>query len=426
MPPLSYYVNSLDTEMTQQPNDYYRGLQQAFYDAQWENTTARITIQEQDGFGLDTYHNVEVWINKVIGTTTTFMKNGEDYRQLLFQQIDRPLVRGLYYKFDNQFWISDFVNPSQGLPSDVTVRRCNNALRTVDPKDGSIFTIPCVVDYDLTSPTILVNSYILTPNSHAIVYVQANEDTNRLFTLNKRFMLNGRPFKLYAYQDTLNRIYSEESPTVLYLDLYLDELHAQDDVENNVAYNGEINYSLTINSQDIIGPQGSTGTLTATTMLNGEVIEAPVVWESNNVAIVTVKDGAYHIVGISGQTATIKAYIKGNEQASDIVNVKVSDVTPAMTIRLTPMVDKIRQYETVTAIVEVVDSGQVITPDVVEISLSDSSALTSNDYLTVGVNGQQIALTCERVSTESQTIYINIPALMVKAQFAVRCVSMLG
>lgn len=426
MPPLSYYTNSLDTEMTQQPNDYYRGLQQAFYDAQWENTTARIMVEEQDGFGSDTFHKVEVWINKVIGATTTFMKNGEDYRQLLFKQIDRPLVRGLYYKFDNQIWIGDFVNPSQGLPSDLTVRRCNNALRIIDPEDGSLFTIPCVVDYDLTSPTILVNSYILTPNSHAIVYVQANKDTLRLFVLNKRFMLNGRPFKLYAYQDTLNRIYNEENPTVLYLDLYLDELHAQDDVENNVAYNGEVNYNISINSSDIAGPQGSTGQLTATAMLNDEVINKQIVWESNNTDVVTVENGQYHIVGQLGQEAVITAYIEGIETASDSIKVVVTDVAQTSMIRLTPTIDKIRQYETIQIVVEVEEAGTVIAPTVVEVSLSDSSALTSNDYLIVYSQGNKITLTCERIDSEPKTIYINIPKYEVSTSFSVTCVSMLG
>ena len=57
------------------------------------------------------------------------MKNGEDYRQLIFRDIQHHIQRGIYFKFEDNWWISDFTNPSQGLVADVNVRRCNNALR---------------------------------------------------------------------------------------------------------------------------------------------------------------------------------------------------------------------------------------------------------------------------------------------------------
>lgn len=105
--PLRFYKSSMNSGMRQQPNDYYRDLQQAFIDDQWENTSTIYTVEEQDGFGLATYHEVEVWMNKVIGQTTTFAKNGEDYRQLLFRDINKENVRGLYYRFENDYWIGN-------------------------------------------------------------------------------------------------------------------------------------------------------------------------------------------------------------------------------------------------------------------------------------------------------------------------------
>ena len=428
MPPLSFYLNSVDSGVSEQPNEFYRGLQQAFINAQWDNTTALITVQEQDGFGLDTYHDIEVWINKVIGITSTFMKNGEDFRQLLFREIDRKCYRGLYYIFENCYWLADFTNPSQGLSTDITVRRCNNVLKIVDPDNGSIFSIPCTVDYDLTSPTILVNSYILTPNSHAIVYVQGNKDTLRLFTLNKRFMFNGRPFKLYAYQDTLNQVYNEETPPILYMDLYLDELHAQDDRENNVAYNGDFNYTITINADDMNLLHGATGRLDATVALNGEEVARNVVWRTSDENVVTInEDGIYEVVGESGASAEISATLDGNALITSQITisvVNVVDIRPVIT--LNPFFNKIRQYETIETEVEIEYNGQNYIPDSVSATLADNA----DDYLSVEVIDNIIRFTCENFASQPQGVDIHATNsegnLDITTHFSINCVNMFG
>ena len=67
--------------------------------------------------------------------------------------------------------------------------------------------------------------------------VQGNVNTLRLFKTNTRYVLGGRPFKLYGYQNALNLNLTTNYDTLLYLDLYLDELHDGDDLVNGVAYN---------------------------------------------------------------------------------------------------------------------------------------------------------------------------------------------
>lgn len=425
--PLSYYINSLSNNMTEQPMDYYKNLQQAFYDSVWENTSALTTVQMQESIGSDVYNEVQVWINKAIGNTTTFMKNGEDYRQLLFKDINQECGRGYMFIFENSYWLGDFWNPSQGLAADILVRRCNNSLNIIDPENGSVFSIPCVIDYDLTAPTPLINTYILTPNSHAIVYVQANKDTLRLFTLNKRFMLNGRPFKLYAYQNTLNQSLVLEQPPVLYLDLYLDELHAKDDIENNVADNGEYNYAISIDAQTMNLITGSTGTLNATVALNGEEVNKQIVWTSSNDTIVTVDAaGSYQVLGKTGATATITATLVGNSNVSADVAFNVvdqNDIVPVIT--LNPAFDKIRQYQSITTEIQVEYNGQMYTPDEVNISLSES-----NVYLSYQIQGNQLTLTCNEIATTPQTINIFVsnqtPGFTAQSDFVIKCVSMLG
>lgn len=429
--PLKYYKNSLNNQMTQQPNDFYHDLQQAFIDDQWDNTSALRIIEEQDDFGLDTYHNIEVWLNKVIGQTTTFAKNGEDYRQVLFKDINKKNVRGLYYRFEDDYWIVDFVNPAQGLSNSITLRRCNNALRIVDPENGSVFAIPCVVDYDMTSPTMLINTNVLTPNNHAIVYVQANSDTMRLFTYNKRFFLNGRVFKLLAYQNALNRDLNNQEPTVLYLDLYFDELHANDNLETQVAYNGDYVYDLTIESNASELQIGSTGYFNATITLNGVQVNREIEWMSSNPDIVTFyKDGKYEVFGNVGDTVTLTATLNGNSSITKSLNVTVVD-NPATTpyVTFNPDFDNIRQFENLITQIEVEYNGVNYIPSLIEVSLSETENIMANEYLSIALTNNTLSIECLDYGSV-QPIYIKIlnetPLFETTTVLNIECLSVFG
>ena len=144
------------------------------------------------------------------------------------------------YFFDNNYWIVHAYTSYNSVVQNCGIRRCNNALRMIDPKDGSIFSIPCCVDYDMSAPSLQVSRYINTPNNHAVVIVQGNSDTIRLFKTNTRFLLSGRPFKLLGYQNAVEYDLSNTTDTLLYLDLFLDEIHAGDNFELGIADNSTI------------------------------------------------------------------------------------------------------------------------------------------------------------------------------------------
>ena len=103
----------------------------------------------------------------------------------------------------------------------------------------------------MTSRSTQVSRYVITPNNHAIVKVQGNDDTLRLFKINTRYMFGGRPFKLCAYQNALNYSSTDEKPTYLELDLYLDEVHDGDDIENGLAFNEAGAYSESVSEQEL-------------------------------------------------------------------------------------------------------------------------------------------------------------------------------
>ena len=429
---LPYFENALNGGYIQSPNDYFRDLQQAAIDNLFDCTSARYTVQEQDAIGASTYHDIDVWLDYIVGTTSSGIKNGIDFTQLMFQDIDHETIQGLYYIFDNNYHISYFYNRYDGLEKSLAVRKCNNAMKIIDPENGSIFSIPCVIDYDMTSPSQQVSSYIITPNNHAIVMVQGNADTLRLFKLNTRYMFNGRPFKLLAYQNALLYDLQNQTPTLLYLDLYLDELHDKDDVANGLAYNGEYNYSVQIDADDMELTNGETGILTTTVVLNGEEVNGSVVWSSSDTNVVRIDSaGQYTVVGTSGSSAVITATLQGNTGVISTITIQVVDVQSVQPlVVLNPTFSKIRQYESIDFIVEVMYGSMMIVPDNVTVSLSQDSQVLTNQYLTIIQSGSQYIITANVISTAPQTLYVTVqnnePNFQITQQFTLNVVSMFG
>ena len=420
---LTYFQNAVDNKYLQMPNEQYRDIQQAFYDAQWDNTTARVEILEQDYIGAKTFHKIDAWINKAIGSTTTFAKTGEDFRQLVFRKIDKQFVRGLLYKFENSYWITDFTNPSQGLASDINVRRCNNWMRIIDPENGAIYSEPCVIDYDATSPSVQTSTYIITPNNRLGVWVQANEDTLRLFKLNTRYIFGGRAFKLNAYQNALLKDLDVPLPTFLALDLYLDEAHAKDDIENQVAYNGDYDYILNFEQQNIEVKQGDIGTLTPVLTLNSVPVNRQLNYVSSDKNVVEVdEDGKYTVLGKSGDKATIKVWLEGNPNVNASMEFNIVDQPQdVIEIDVVPYFEKIRQYETIRFVVTVTQNGSVVnTP--IEIQLQQNETMLN--VLSVGQN--EYELNCNGFDNQIHNITISAPELNASKTYGIKLVSMLG
>ncbi len=411
------------------PNEYYRDLAQAFLDASWDNTAAKSPenggdIYEQDSIGAKCYHKIEAWVKTTVGDVTSGNRDSGDFLKIYFRNINHTVDRGLYYKFYNSYWICNEFGHFNGIAQDCGLRRCNNSLSIINPENGAVFSIPCVVDYDMSSPSNQVSRYIITPNNHATVMVQGNIDTLRLFKTNTRYILGGRPFKLYAYQNALNLNLTTSYDTLLYLDLYLDEIHDGDDLVNGVAYNGDYNYKAKINSADMTLNVGSTGILTVDVVLNGKEVNKPVIWKTSNPEIVTIdQNGNYTVVGEVGQSADIIVALSGNEAVTDSIKITVGEPVVEPEIYLDPAFNKIREYQTIEFDVKVSIGGVEIKPDTVRIN-------ADSEYLTVEKTISGWQLTCNKRSTMPLAMNITIVDktynISKTVKFDIQAVSMMG
>lgn len=415
-------------------NDYYNELAQAFIDESWSNTAAKTPenggeILEQDAIGVDKFHCVEAWVKATVGDVTTGQRDSRDFLKLYFRDINHKCVRGQYYQFQQNFWIVNDYSHFSGIAQDVGIRRCNNVMRIRDPLNGGVFEIPCVIDYDMTSPSAQVSRYVITPNNHAVVKVQGNKDTLRLFKLNTRYMFGGRPFKLYAYQNALNYDATHEMPTYLELDLYLDELHDGDDVEAGIAYNGDYDYSLQINAGDMHITPDSSGQFYTTVMFNGAEVSRHVLWTVDNPRVIDVKpDGSYEAYGQVGDEAVVTAMLEGNPNVTDSITITIEAAQQATPhIVLLDKFAKIRQNESITFAVGVEYSGKLY-DDVTDVEIELLG--TGNKY--IAVDGAYTA-TCIKVK---KTGYVemqvsakiaSMPDLAIEpVVFPIKTVSMFG
>lgn len=362
------------------PNDMYRELMQAFIDEQWTNTSAKTpgnngALQEQDGIGDPCYHCVEAWVKPTVASTSTGQKDTYDFIQVIFKNINHQSARGLYYKYCGDYWIVHDSGIFDGLPRGVGLRRCNNWLRIIDPDNGALFQVPCVVEYDMSAPSLQVSKYINTPNNHAKVLVQGNADTLRLFVYNTRYILNGRPFKLYAWQNAINGE-GDDMPTYLRLDLFLDERHDGDDLPNRLADNGRFDYAITLEPDSYTLTPNATGVFSPIVTLNGNEVKRDIVWCTNPRVLEVDADGKYTVWGNAGDTTKLTARLKGNSDVSASATVTIADAAlDVWSLDIDPAISVIRQYESFDIAITAYKNG-VAQSDAAITVVCDSPALS--------------------------------------------------
>ena len=227
------YYDAKRNALPKTPNDYYRDHMQQLINEQWDNTTMLQDIEEEYPFASFQFRAIQVRMIHALDKSTR-QKQGDDFRELIFKDIDYTVNLGAYYKFANAYWLAINLDELNRTTKNIIVRRCNNVLKWKD-ENGDIKEYPCVLEYDATAASPRVDNNVITPNNRVRVIVQANKDTLPL-KVNKRFIFGDRPFKIIGYNnymiDTINGVQN-----IIYMVTQLDEISPYDDFVNNIAYN---------------------------------------------------------------------------------------------------------------------------------------------------------------------------------------------
>ena len=427
---LKFFDNAMNNRMNPVPPVLYEQLQQEFVNLQWSNTAVIETVKEQVAIGSDKYCNIDVWVDATIADTTTGLKDTYDFLKFIFKDINHSVKRGQMYKFDKNYWIVHSYTPYDGLVQSCGVRRCNNFLRIIDPLNGALVKIPCIVDYDMSSPSMQTSKYIITPNNHAVVMVQGNDLTHRLLRTNTRYILGGRPFKLLAYQNAIEDDVFTPENTLMYLDLYLDEIHDKDDIVHGIADNGDYYYGISIDAESMTLNNGYVGQLGAIVLLNGSNVDRKVIWTSDNKSVVKIEeDGTFYVLGDNATRATIRATLDGNKEVySEIVIYVGNEPQFASFLFVTQSFKTIRQYETIT-FAPCLSYGDITYYDFDEVSCTLNG--DAGNYVNLVANNDgSYSIQGLKISSEDLSLNISVvkndPSVSINQDFSFRVVSMLG
>ena len=227
-----YYDAKIRT-MPVTPNDYYRNHMQELINSQWDNTTMLQNIEEEYPFKSFEFREIQVRMIHALDKSTR-AKQGDDFRELIFKNIDYTVNLGAYFKFANAYWLAINLDELNRTTKNIIVRRCNNVLKWRDEL-GVIHEHPCILEYDATAASPRVDNNVITPNNRVRVIVQANDSTLSL-KVNKRFIFGDRPFKIIGLNNYMIDVIDGHQ-NIMYIHTQLDEISPYDDFENNIAYN---------------------------------------------------------------------------------------------------------------------------------------------------------------------------------------------
>lgn len=251
---MSFMFEAVRSNIAANPKDYWHDLEQGFINDAWENSTQIAeNLYKQPNIGASL--NIETWIPQIAQhasaldptSNINFYRTENQAVKFLFKNIDTQLTNGIYYYWNNNYWMSYYEYDNTTQQSYCIAVRCDNTLRFKDPINGVIKSWPCRVDSHATASKYKETDYIMTPNNNYIIYVQRNPETERIFRLNRRFLMGGggendniRPFKVIGLMNS-HEDADMKTANILYLLTQLDEFDDRDDLENGIAFNGDTN-----------------------------------------------------------------------------------------------------------------------------------------------------------------------------------------
>ena len=325
------------------PKDGYTDLFQETLNNQFYNASNWWTISEEITNGGEVFEDVDVRIAHVINSETG-LKLGDDWKTLLFKDVDHLTELGKLYTFDDNTWLTINTEFIKNLTGTCTIRRCNNTMRWINEATGIFYEEPCAIEYMVKEPRdyLTSGSPFATPGGFLHIEMQFNERTN-LIRENQRFLF-GNPQHWTCYKvvgtglnDFKNQeTYDNESAKILSVDLIANFVNDElDDITNGIADVNTNLYTITLNKATAAGIPTDTIQLIPTVTYNGKSATRTVLWTTSNALIATVSTSGL-VTLVANGSCNITATIDGNP-ADDVCVITVS-ATPVVNsdILITP------------------------------------------------------------------------------------------
>lgn len=330
----------------QNPKETYTKLLQQTLNKEFYNSTDWYTVEEETVLRSETYQNVDVRINNVVAPTTGDNVE-DDYKKILFKELNHSVDLGRLYRFDSNFWLTINVDKIKTLFQTVVVKRCNNVLRWLDEETGALYEVPCSIGYLIKENRdyATAGSAVVVPSGMVDCYFQINSKTNKIKP-NQRFLF-GNPSNWTAYRvegGGINNFNNQEtfdnnSAALGRFSLAVDFVNKQtDDLVNGIANAYDNQYVVTLDQSSISGNATQTIQLRASVTLNGESVVRTLIWSSNNTSIATVNSSGL-VTLVSAGSCIITCSLSNNSSVYDTTSVTVG-VSPVDNYQVVVSPDK--------------------------------------------------------------------------------------
>ena len=317
---MSYY-NSF-VRINNPPSKEYREFYQELVNYSFENASTYYSdIGVEVEFGTLDFKPCDARITTLVDAKTGQRVN-DDFKKLIFKDLSYNPLIGTRFNFEDNVWIVFSTDNIRTDSSSVYIRRCNNTINIQD-KYGNIHTEPCFIDYSVTETQPFRNTNIDVPNGRISVQCQLNVWTKNI-GVNSRIMFGGSTYKIRELHK-YNRAFTFKDDSRCLVAFYADydEIAPDDNVELNIANYKCINYIINI-PKTINTSIGKSEKIDSSVVLDGEIVNEDLVWESTNNLVAKVdKDGVYTAID-SGECEII-ASLKGNPYFCSVCDVSVSD-----------------------------------------------------------------------------------------------------
>lgn len=223
-----------------------------------KNTTDRImsmNFKENQSYRLAKYKKAN--IEETTKDIRVVNIDNDFNAKKIYIKPNEKLDEGDYLFFDEYWWLIDGFNINLASPSGTSLK-CNQTISWKD-KNGEIYCYPCNIDNDAYGSKIVTTADIYGEVSQKCkVIIQNNEDTLNFLRPNFRFILSNSDTDVYKINTRDVGIDNGVLTLICSKDVKIDE----DDLENNIAYNGATNNETNTNDNDNDDIQEITYTIT--------------------------------------------------------------------------------------------------------------------------------------------------------------------
>jgi hypothetical protein len=366
---------------------------------QFKQSTDWYTIKEEFPFASGIYNDIDVRITHAIDSVTG--KNlGDDFKNILFPDLNHQFQIGSMYFFDKNYWIVINSEIKRNLAASVTIKRCNEELRWKDKITGKFYSFPCSIGYDIRMPRnySTAGSALVLPSGFAEVMTQFNAATNTIYP-NQRFLFgNTNNWIAYVIEggglNNFQRLQTtdEMSTGILRLTMRTNQVNVgQDDLINGIADAFENIYTLSLNTNSVSITKDNSLQLIANVKLNGANVDRSLTWLTSDSLVATVdSNGVVTAIGVGN--CTISCNIRDNVAVNDscAVTVTLSSVDN-YSIIMTPISNSILEGQTVTFTTTLIFNGNSLA-DAFTYSIDASNTVPQSNFVFTIVDGHSFSI----------------------------------